>query len=111
MLSISAPMKGAGCGNYYLKLAREDYYGAEQPGTWFGHGADLMQLAGTVKKSALHHLLEGRSPDGKQAWVQNAGDPHRQSAWDLTFSAPKSVSVYWALAPEDLRLQVEQAHQ
>ena len=26
MLSISQPMKGAGKGDYYLELAREDYY-------------------------------------------------------------------------------------
>ena len=26
MLSISPPLRGAGKGNYYLDLAREDYY-------------------------------------------------------------------------------------
>jgi hypothetical protein len=43
--------------------------------------------------------------------VQNAGHPKRDAAWDLTFSAPKSVSVLWALVPEPIRQQIEQAHQ
>jgi hypothetical protein len=35
MLSISLPIKGAGREDYYLELAREDYYtgGSEPPGS------------------------------------------------------------------------------
>ncbi len=106
-------MKGAGSGNYYLNLAREDYYDnqTEEPGQWFGTGAQWMNLQGTVKRDAFHNLLEGYSPDGKWFHVQNAGSPKRQSGWDLTFSAPKSVSVLWALSPDDLRKEIESAHQ
>jgi conjugative relaxase-like TrwC/TraI family protein len=105
-------MKGAGRGEYYLKLAREDYYtkGAEEPGRWAGSGASELGLQGTVDPDAFRNLLDGRSPDGKQALTQNAGRPDRQSGWDLTFSAPKSVSVLWALSSEPIRREIEQAH-
>lgn len=110
MLSISTPLSGAGAGNYYLRLAAEDYYAVEKPGLWFGHGAQALGLTGLVKGSQLTHLLSGCSPDGKTPLVQNARDPGRQSGWDLTFSAPKSVSVFWALAPPEIQRQVEAIH-
>ena len=110
MLSISDPMRGAGSGDYYLHLAAEDFDFSEKSGVWFGEGAKRLHLSGTVKAEPLKNLLDGLSPDGKRALVGNARDPQRQSAWDLTFSAPKSVSVLWALAPEDIRLKIEQAH-
>jgi len=37
-------------------------------------------------------------------------DPRRQSGWALTFSAPKSVSVLWTLAPEDSHKKIEMMH-
>ena len=113
MLTISKPMTGADCGDYYLELAQGDYYtnAHEEPGRWFGQGAALLELDGEVSALALKNLLEGRSVDGRQAWVQNAGDAKRQKAWDLTFSAPKAPSVLWALSPEDVRRVIEQCHQ
>ena len=113
MLSISAPIKGAGRGNYYLDLTRVDYYAntIEQPGQWFGHGTRKLALEGPVEREAFLNLLSGCAPMDRQPLVQNALDPDRQSGWDLTFSAPKSVSVLWAMAPEDTRLQIEQIHQ
>ena len=112
MLSISLPMHGVGHADYYIQLAQKDYYTAQgnEPGVWFGRGAAPLGLHGEVESRAFEHLLWGRSPDGCRDLVQNAGDAHRQTAWDLTFSAPKSVSVVWALAPEDVRKQIEAAH-
>ena len=113
MLSISLPMHGVGHADYYIELAQKDYYTAQgnDPGVWFGRGAAPLGLHGEVESRAFEPLLRGRSPDGCRDLVQNAGDAHRQTAWDLTFSAPKSVSVVWALAPEDVRKQIEAAHQ
>lgn len=113
MLSISPPIKGAGHGQYYLKLAAEDYYssGQEQPGRWFGRGSHILNLSGKVDDRSFLNLLAGLSPDGNVRLVQNAGRSDRQTAWDLTFSAPKSVSVFWAVAPESIGMKAEQAHQ
>ena len=113
MLSISNPLKGADAGKYYLELARDDYYlgAGEAPGRWYGQGASLLRLPAEVKGRHFLNLLAGCSPDGKLALVQNARKPERQSGWDLTFSAPKSVSVLWAMAPPELRQQIEAIHQ
>ena len=91
MLSIAAVTGGQG--NYYTALARDDYYlkGGEPPGTWLGRGADVLRLSGMVEKEPFTHLLLGRSPDGARELVQNAQAKNRQAAWDLTFSAPKTV--------------------
>ncbi len=100
MLSISPPIKGVGHAEYYLLLAQADYYTAwgNEPGCWFGEGARRLGLEGTILSEAYENLLWGRSPDGSRPLVQNAGDEDRQTALDMTFSAPKSVSVAWALA-------------
>ena len=113
MLSISSPIKGAGRGNYYLELTRADYYANtyEQPGQWFGSGAGKLGLQGAVEREPFLNLLSGCAPDGRRPLVQNALHPDRQSGWDLTFSAPKSVSVLWVMAPEEVRQQIEQIHQ
>jgi conjugative relaxase-like TrwC/TraI family protein len=113
MLSISTPRKGAdGSARYYTDDKAEYYLeGQGQLSHWFGHGAQALGLAGPVERAPFYHLLNGYSPDGHQPRVQNAGHPDRQCCWDLTFSAPKSVSVLWALAPDDARHEIEQAHQ
>ncbi|MCB0331266.1 MAG: relaxase domain-containing protein [Bdellovibrionales bacterium] len=112
MLSI-AQMSGAGQGDYYLELAREDYYleGGEPPGVWVGEGARELGLSGEVEKAELKNLLHGYSPDGEQALVQNAGKENRQSGWDLTFSAPKSVSTAWSQSEGEQRAAFQEAHQ
>src|SRR6476620_6143336 len=99
MLSIGA-MAGGQC-EYYLGLAREDYYleGAEPEGKWLGEGARALNLADTVKPEELRTLFHGLAPDGRPL-VQNASSERRQPGWDLTFSAPKSVSVLWSQAHE-----------
>lgn len=51
----------------------------------------------------------GRS--GAVPLVQNAGSMKRVALHDFTLSAPKSVSVVWALADESIRIQIEQAQQ
>lgn len=114
MMTISAMSNGQE--NYYLNLAREDYYleGGEPPGMWHGAGAKNLGLTpdSRVEKEALHHLFAGffpKNPDA--ALVQNAGKEDRQPGWDLTFSAPKSVSVLWSQAKKEDRLEIQAAQQ
>jgi len=112
MLSISPPLRGGGRGDYYLNLAKEDYYlsGGEPPGKWTGRGAKELGLSETVQKEELRSLLEGYQPGTNQALVKNPGADNRQSAWDLTFSAPKSVSVLWSQADDGTRNEIQKAH-
>src|SRR5271157_5341469 len=109
MLSISSPMKAGGLVNYYLGHEQADYYfdGIWQQGRSVGGAAEALGLAPEVQRSQFEHLLEGFAVDGHKPLVQNAGDPDRAAAWDLTFSAPKSVSVLWAMASLEVRAQIE----
>ena len=110
MLSIGAMKSGQQ--GYYLTLAREDYYlnGGEPLGLWHGQGAADLGLTGPVDGTALTRVFEGFHPTEDRALVQNAGAEDRQAGWDLTFSAPKSVSVLWSQADEATRRILQQAH-
>lgn len=111
MLSIGK--LGGGKIHYYLSLARGEYYRSEEAGQsrWIGQGAQNLGLSGTVGKDALERLYAGQSPTGDRPLVQNAGSEERRPGFDLTFSAPKSVSVLWAALPEDQAEGVRQAHE
>lgn len=110
MLSIGA--MAAGQESYYLTLAREDYYleGGEPPGRWLGSGAKRLGLDGTVSRHELEELFKGKSPDDSSPLVQLQRGRTHQPGWDLTFSAPKSVSVLWSQADYELRQALQDAH-
>ena len=114
MLSIKA-MKGGGPG-YYLEMAQLNYYDpeltGEPPGLWYGKAALEFGLSGEVEREHLERLCEGFHPfeDGKRL-VRNAGRHSgrapRDPGFDATFSAPKSVSVAWAMCSDELRAEIE----
>ena len=92
-----------------MNLAGEDYYKAEEAGEWFGKGAAELGLSGQVTSESFRNLLHGYDPGGMAPLVQNAGKPSRQEGWDLTFSAPKDVSVFWALSEKAVRNEIHGA--
>ncbi|MBV6795856.1 MobF family relaxase [Xanthomonas euvesicatoria] len=74
--------------------AADDYYAKENPGEWQGQGAQVLGLTGPVEQSQLSRLLDGRLPNGER--IQTTFDPtdnKKRMGLDLTFSAPKSVSM------------------
>jgi conjugative relaxase-like TrwC/TraI family protein len=83
----------------------------EAPGRWSGEQARLLGLSGTVDVDSLQALLEGGDPvTGRQLGhrlldrIDSKGGVIRAvSGFDATFSAPKSLSVLWALT-QDPRL-------
>lgn len=105
MLSI-----GIASGGYYASLANEDYYhaGGEPPGLWTGSAAKGLGLSDQVDKELFLKLCDGFSQDG-QALTQNAGEDNHRAGYDLTFSAPKSVSVLWSQADPLTRLEIQRA--
>lgn len=109
MLSLPSKPFSAGAEAYYLTLASENYYqeGGEPLGQWFGKGAERLNLKDTVTKEVLAKLIAGRDPNGKDL-VQNAGDADRAAGWDLTFSAPKSVSALWSQLDDSSRKIIQQ---
>lgn len=101
-------------GYYEREVARgvEDYMAehGEARGCWAGGGAAAAGLTGEVAEGALSELFgHGRHP------VTGAvlGTPLREgsrSGFSLSLSAPKSVSVLWALGSEEISNQVRAAH-
>jgi len=110
MMSIASASSGDG--GYYINLATEDYYlqGGEPRGIWIGQGARDLHLTGIVERQSFSLLLHGYSPDGKEL-IKNAGVGNHQAGWDITLSAPKSVSVVWSQADEPTRLAIQKAQQ
>lgn len=91
MMSASA-IKSAGAAGHYFE--HDDYYvDGLSPSTWVGSGAEALCLAGEVNRETFKSLLEGQLPDGQQVGTFRDGEWKHQPGTDLTFSAPKSVSV------------------
>jgi conjugative relaxase-like TrwC/TraI family protein len=81
----------------------------ESPGIWTGRGAVALGLAGRVEPPAFGEVLAGRDPHGVRALRQSRR--HRSVAgFDLTFCAPKSVSLLHLLAPGEMATEVGDGH-
>jgi conjugative relaxase-like TrwC/TraI family protein len=112
MLSIGK--MGHGQEGYYLgKVAEgaEDYYSGEgeAEGYWLGDAADDLGLQGKVDADQLSAMLTGRNPaTGEPLGLRHVEDGI--PGFDLTFSAPKSVSVLWALGGHPVAAEVKAAH-
>lgn len=89
MVCSVSGIKSAGAASAYYSQT-DDYYRdkGHAPTAWVGKGAEALGLRGEVATPQAEATLEGRLPNGERV----GGDDHRPG-WDLTFSAPKSVSV------------------
>ena len=90
----------------------DDYYTGrgEVPGEWQGAGAQALGLSGRVSGGQFNALVAGmdpRDPSVRLRW--SVRDPE-VAALDLTFSAPKSVSVLAAAGPNDVTRVLVDAH-
>ena len=112
MLSIGR-LGASGGAEYYLdKVANnvDDYYlgRGEVPGQWIGATAEGLGLVGQVEAEALRNLLAGTSAEGETLGLQI--QPGRRPGYDLTFSAPKGVSLLWAFGSDEVRGTISAAH-
>ncbi|MCL2716236.1 MAG: relaxase domain-containing protein, partial [Alphaproteobacteria bacterium] len=98
----------------YYTLCTEYYLGSREPdGVWYAPRGDFERVnAAMVEAADFSALYDGKSPDGR-ALLTNAGGKADQCvpAFDLTFSAPRSVSLAWAFGESDLRQRVEAAQE
>ena len=93
---------------YYTQYLTPDGTG-ERPGIWAGRSAARLGLAGEVATEDLEALLSGQDPDSGALLGSRFVDRvtkhgkliHAVAGFDGTFSAPKSVSVLWALTGDD----------
>lgn len=97
---------------YYL--AQVEYYlgGREPAGRWLAADIGLGVSAGSVVERALFERLHAAQTETGSSLLSNSGGKlERVSGYDITFSAPKSASLLWALADEDLRTEIERAQE
>ena len=106
---------GKGQESYYLDSVAsgaEDYYAGEgeAPGQWTGAAASELGVSGEVQSHELKAILAGLHPA--------TGEPlprilraDRLPGFDVTFSAPKSVSVLWAVADRPTVEKIRAAHE
>ena len=103
MLSMASLGSSAQAGSYYTK---DNYYTGDaslETSLWAGEGAVAAGLDGPVDVETFKAVLEGQMPDGSQ--IGAGGEAVHAPGFDLTFSAPKSVSLL-ALVGRDERIQV-----
>src|SRR6478735_9243419 len=83
-----------------VALGIDEYYTGvgEAPGSW----AKSLGLVGMVEADQLRAVIEGNDPSSQVRLL--AGRERTVKAFDLTFSAPKSVSLLWALGTEQVSL-------
>src|SRR5262249_37092907 len=103
MLTLRAISNGAGYSSRHLE--HNDYYDEQGKvtGHWLGRGAERLGLSGPVERRAFESIREGVSPTtGEKLRPRKSADRMRAdgskqsqavSLYDLTFSAPKSVSI------------------
>ena len=113
MMSISTVSAGAASSGYYKS---EGYYAAgseegDAAAKWFGAKAEALGLEGRVDDALFTQMLEGvafkpgkNGPEPEKLMGKIVdGDRKHRPGLDLTFSAPKSVSIA-ALVYQDERL-------
>ncbi|RBB31869.1 hypothetical protein DPV79_40125 [Burkholderia reimsis] len=109
MISMHAIGNASGAAKYYTtEQARIEYYAGEVvPSAWSGRGAEINGLSGHVQAGDLSRILAGQvnelGVDGEARQIQlgrtvtdgatGEKTTEHRAGWDLTFSAPKSVSV------------------
>lgn len=120
MLSVKSINAGADVSKvaaYY-----ENYQvGAEDPnakqhdepaGKWVGAFAEKRGFAGQqVQRGDLVKTLTGHDPRTGEKLSNNAGEDRHKPGYDLTFNAPKSVSIAWATASPELQRAISEAQQ
>lgn len=105
-----------GAGDALQYFSGDNYYTQDEGlahSEWFGEGSERLGLSGKVDREAFFGMLQGQV-EGEQIgrWVRHEKTGAKVSAHrpgiDLTFSAPKSVSV---LAEVYGRGEVREAHE
>lgn len=92
MMSV-APVASAGEAAGYYSNSDNYYFLGSLQSLWMGEGAKELGLEGNVRGDDLTAVLEGRLPDGSRLGKEVNGQHVHRPGHDLTFSAPKSVSI------------------
>jgi conjugative relaxase-like TrwC/TraI family protein len=104
-------LKGSGAGRYYTERLPSYYLdGDEPPGRWWGQAAHRLGLQGEVDAEAFLAVMAGQDPATRTDMGRRIGEESVRG-YDATFSAPKSVSVLFALGDAEVRREVVEGHE
>ena len=112
---------------YWIAAVRdgeEDYYTkpGEKPGYWLGSLADELGLSGQVEVDDYGAILGGQNPTTggvlvarpeRRAYTDAHGRERKSEptlGYDIRFSAPKSLSLLWAIGSSEVSHAVEEIH-
>ena len=102
-----------GAGYAQRHLEHSDYYDEHRrvQGEWHGRGAELLGLRGNVTPEQFEAIREGLNPEtgeflrprhsADRAKVDGSEQSKGRSLYDLTFSAPKSISIQALVGGDD----------
>ena len=101
--AVASPAQGV---TYYEK---DGYYARDDPehreaSAWAGKGAEALGLSGAVDPDIFEDVLEGTVPDGSGRRLgrrEKDGTVSHRPGRDVTFSAPKSVSIAALIGGDD----------
>jgi conjugative relaxase-like TrwC/TraI family protein len=110
VLTISKPLSAGQAGHYYAAAfsnATQEYYAEGEAilGRWEGRLRETFGLPGEVQAEHFARLSAGRHPIVDTPLIR-VREVHR-AGWDLTFGAPKSVSLIALVAGQE---PVRRAH-
>ncbi|GGB55901.1 MobF family relaxase [Blastomonas aquatica] len=105
--SVSALTSSAQASSYY---EADDYYAEDglSPSAWHGKGAEQLGLSGDVDRDAFRELLDGQI-GGQQLGTVREGQLEHRPGWDVTLSAPKSVSILAEVAGDRRLIEAHDA--
>jgi conjugative relaxase-like TrwC/TraI family protein len=105
-------LKGTAAGIYYThELGLGLYYAREEepPGRWVGQQADDLGLRGGLDPFPFLRLMAGLDPDTEQTLGRAYGESSARG-YDVTFNAPKSVSLLAEFGDDATRAAVLASH-
>jgi conjugative relaxase-like TrwC/TraI family protein len=109
MLSLHAIKSASEAGKYYQQ---DNYYTsgdtARQTSEWHGKGAELLGLSGHVTEEDFKRMLSGELPNGTTLGRYQDGKRVHRPGLDMTFSAPKSVSILSMIGGDERLIKAHQ---
>jgi conjugative relaxase-like TrwC/TraI family protein len=104
-------LKGADAGAYYVEQLPNYYLQSGEPrGLWHGEGAGMLGLRDEVEDEHFLAVMAGMDPVRPDRHLGRRYDDTSVRGFDVTASAPKSVSLMFALGDDEVRRAVLDAH-
>ena len=105
-------LKGPDAGAYYVEALPSYYLDSGEPkGIWHGNGAERLGLEGEIVDHEFLRIMAGHLPQGRVAvHLGRSYTDDSVRGFDITASAPKSVSTMFAVGDDQTRADVLAAH-